>query len=95
MIHGVTGSGKTEIYLQIIAEVIAQGRQALVLVPEIALTPPQMLSRFGARFGRSISVLHSALSLGERFDQWWKIHRGEASVVIGARSAVFAPPCRI
>ncbi len=90
LIHGVTGSGKTEIYLQIIAEVIAQGRQALVLVPEIALTP-QMLSRFGARFGRSISVLHSALSLGERFDQWWKIHRGEASVVIGARSAVFAP----
>ncbi len=90
LIHGVTGSGKTEIYLRIIADVIKAGKQALVLVPEIALTP-QMLSRFGARFGEKISVLHSALSLGERFDQWWKIYRGEASVVIGARSAVFAP----
>lgn len=90
LVHGVTGSGKTEIYLQIISEVIKEGKQALVLVPEIALTP-QMLSRFGARFGEGISVLHSALSLGERFDQWWKIYRGEVSVVIGARSAVFAP----
>jgi len=80
------GSGKTEIYLQAIAEVIKEGRQAIVLVPEIALTP-QMLSRFGARFGDRISVLHSALSLGERFDQWWKIYNGDVSVVIGARSA--------
>lgn len=90
LIHGVTGSGKTEIYLRIISDVIQAGKQAIVLVPEIALTP-QMLSRFGARFGQKISVLHSALSLGERFDQWWKIYRGEVSVVIGARSAVFAP----
>jgi primosomal protein N' (replication factor Y) len=90
LLHGVTGSGKTEIYLQAIAEVIKEGRQAIVLVPEIALTP-QMLSRFGARFGDRISVLHSALSLGERFDQWWKIYNGDVSVVIGARSAVFAP----
>ncbi|NLJ79750.1 MAG: primosomal protein N' [Firmicutes bacterium] len=90
LIHGVTSSGKTEIYLQIIKEVIEQGQQALVLVPEIALTP-QTVNRFGTRFGRRISVLHSALSPGERFDQWWKIYRGEVDVVIGARSAVFAP----
>ena len=90
LIHGVTGSGKTEIYLRIIDEVIAQGKQAIVLVPEIALTP-QTVNRFGTRFGERVSVLHSALSPGERFDQWWRIYRGEVDVVIGARSAVFAP----
>ncbi len=90
LIHGVTGSGKTEVYLRIISEVIAQGKQAIVLVPEIALTP-QTVNRFGTRFGDRVTVLHSALSPGERFDQWWKIYRGEVDVVVGARSAVFAP----
>ncbi|MDI9485739.1 MAG: primosomal protein N' [Bacillota bacterium] len=90
LLHGVTGSGKTEVYLNVIADVIKQGKQAIVLVPEIALTP-QTVSRFAARFGDRISVLHSGLSLGERFDQWWKTYRGEVDVVIGARSAVFAP----
>ncbi|NMA61029.1 MAG: primosomal protein N' [Firmicutes bacterium] len=90
LIHGVTGSGKTEIYLRIIEDIISQGKQAIVLVPEIALTP-QTVSRFGTRFGERVSVLHSALSPGERFDQWWKIYRGEVDVVVGARSAVFAP----
>lgn len=90
LIHGVTGSGKTEIYLRVIEPVINAGKQAIVLVPEIALTS-QTVNRFGARFGERISVLHSGLSDGERFDQWWKIYRGEVDVVIGARSAVFAP----
>ena len=90
LLHGVTGSGKTEVYLKVIADVIARRQQAIVLVPEIALTA-QTLNRFGARFGERVSVLHSALSLGERFDQWWKIYQGEVDVVVGARSAVFAP----
>ena len=90
LLHGVTGSGKTEVYLNMIADVIKAGRQAIVLVPEIALTP-QTLNRFAARFGHRVSLLHSGLSLGERFDQWWKTYRGEVDVVIGARSAVFAP----
>ncbi|NMB20879.1 MAG: primosomal protein N' [Firmicutes bacterium] len=90
LLHGVTGSGKTEVYLNIIAEVLKKGQQAIVLVPEIALTP-QTLNRFAARFGERVSVLHSGLSLGERFDQWWKIYQGDVDVVIGARSAVFAP----
>lgn len=90
LLHGVTGSGKTEVYLNVIAEVIQGGQQAIVLVPEIALTP-QTLNRFAARFGERVSVLHSGLSLGERFDQWWKTYHGEVDVVIGARSAVFAP----
>ena len=90
LLHGVTGSGKTEVYLNVIADVIKKGRQAIVLVPEIALTP-QTVNRFAARFGERISVLHSGLSLGERFDQWWKTYHGEVDVVIGARSAVFAP----
>lgn len=94
LIHGVTGSGKTEIYLQIIKEVIQKGQQALVLVPEIALTP-QTVNRFGTRFKERVAVLHSGLSPGERFDQWWKIYRGEVDVVIGARSAVFAPAPRL
>lgn len=90
LLHGVTGSGKTEVYLQCISQVAAEGRQAVVLVPEIALTL-QTVSRFQNRFGDRIAVLHSGLSLGERFDEWWRIRRGEVAVVIGARSAVFAP----
>jgi primosomal protein N' (replication factor Y) len=93
LLHGVTGSGKTEIYLQAIAEVIALGRSALVLVPEIALTP-QTVEHFRARFlGQKVgvAVLHSHLSSGERHDQWQHIRSGRARIVIGARSAVFAP----
>jgi primosomal protein N' (replication factor Y) len=90
LLHGVTGSGKTEVYLQAIARVIALGRTALVLVPEIALTP-QLVRRFKRRFDRGIAVLHSGLSDGERFDEWRRIRRGEAVIVIGARSAIFAP----
>jgi len=89
LLHGVTGSGKTEVYLRAIADVVAGGKQALVLVPEISLTP-QTIRRFKARFGR-IAVLHSHLTPGQRYEQWLAIHRGEAQVVIGPRSAVFAP----
>ena len=90
LIHGVTGSGKTEIYLNAIAEALARERSALVLVPEIGLTP-QISRYFRAWFGQQVAILHSALSDGERFDQWQKIRRGEARVVVGTRSAVFAP----
>ena len=90
LLCGVTGSGKTEVYLQLIERVIKEGKQAIMLVPEISLTP-QTIRRFCARFGDSVAVLHSGLSLGERFDSWEKIRRGEAKVVVGARSAVFAP----
>ena len=90
LIHGVTGSGKTEIYLNAIAEALTQERSALVLVPEIGLTP-QISRYFRAWFGEQVAILHSALSEGERFDQWQKIRRGEARVVVGTRSAVFAP----
>jgi len=83
--------GKTEIYLRLIEEVIQQGRTAIVLVPEISLTP-QMIDRFLARFGEEkMAVLHSKLSAGERFDEWSKIESGDAQIVIGARSAIFAP----
>ncbi len=90
LLHGVTGSGKTELYLRAIARALRQGRQALVLVPEIALTA-QLVRRFAARFGAQVVVLHSGLSLGERFDTWRRLRRGEARVVVGSRSAVFAP----
>ncbi len=90
LLHGVTGSGKTEVYLQAIAAAIRCQQQAIVLVPEIALTP-QTVSRFRARFGERIAVLHSHLSEGERHDEWHRIRAGDADVVIGARSAVFAP----
>ena len=90
LLHGVTGSGKTEVYLQAIAKVLEHGRSAIVLVPEIALTP-QTVQRFAARFGKRIAVLHSALSDGERFDEWHRIRSGEADVVVGPRSALFAP----
>lgn len=90
LVFGVTGSGKTEVYMQAIADELAQGKSAIMLVPEIALTP-QTVQRFVARFGQSVAVLHSALSDGERFDEWHRIRRGEAKVVVGPRSAVFAP----
>ncbi|MBT2292055.1 primosomal protein N' [Paenibacillus albidus] len=90
LLHGVTGSGKTEIYLQCIERCMNQGRQAVVLVPEIALTP-QMVERFKGRFGSGVAVMHSRLSVGERYDEWRKIREGKATVAVGARSAVFAP----
>ncbi|MBQ7976909.1 MAG: primosomal protein N' [Clostridia bacterium] len=90
LLHGVTGSGKTEVYMSCIKRVTDMGRKAIVLVPEISLTP-QTVNRFRARFGDRIAVMHSALSAGERFDQWRKIRDGGADIVIGARSAVFAP----
>ncbi|HOP99256.1 MAG TPA: primosomal protein N' [Acetivibrio clariflavus] len=90
LLHGVTGSGKTEVYLQLIEHCIDIGKQAIVLVPEISLTP-QMVERFKGRFGEYVAILHSRLSLGERYDQWRLIKDGKIKVVIGARSAVFAP----
>lgn len=90
LLHGVTGSGKTEVYLQAIAQVLADNKNALVLVPEISLTP-QLVHRFRARFSQGIAVLHSGLSDGERYDEWRRIRRGLVRIVIGARSAIFAP----
>ncbi|WOV86165.1 primosomal protein N' [Sporosarcina oncorhynchi] len=90
LLHGITGSGKTEVYLQAISHVLKQGKEAIVLVPEISLTP-QMTSRFQARFGGLVAVMHSGLSAGEKYDEWRKIHRKEVKVVVGARSAIFAP----
>jgi primosomal protein N' (replication factor Y) len=90
LLHGVTGSGKTEVYLQAISHVLQKGQGAIVLVPEISLTP-QTVERFVSRFGDQIAVLHSHLSDGERHDEWHRIQDGKAKVVVGARSAVFAP----
>lgn len=90
LLHGVTGSGKTEVYLQAIRQCLDQGREAIVLVPEISLTP-QMVERFKGRFGSEVAVLHSRLSNGERYDEWRKIALKQVRVVIGARSAIFAP----
>jgi primosomal protein N' (replication factor Y) len=90
LLHGVTGSGKTEIYLQALAGAVRLGKKGIVLVPEIALTP-QTIERFASRFPGRVAVLHSKLSLGEQFDEWYRIRRGEFDVVIGSRSAVFAP----
>ncbi len=90
LLHGVTGSGKTEVYLQALAEAIKLGKRGIVLVPEIALTP-QTIEWFASRFPGRVAVLHSQLSLGERFDEWQRIRNGEVDVVIGPRSAVFAP----
>lgn len=90
LLEGVTGSGKTEVYLQAIAHALSQGRSALMLVPEISLTP-QMVQRVKERFGKDVAMLHSALSDGERYDEWRRIERKEAKVVVGARSAIFAP----
>jgi primosomal protein N' (replication factor Y) len=94
LLHGVTGSGKTEIYLRALQEVLAKGQQGIVLVPEIALTP-QTIRRFAARFPGRIAVLHSKLSMGERYDGWRRVRDGLADVVIGSRSAVFAPLPRL
>ncbi len=94
LIRGVTCSGKTEIYLRWVAEILEKGKTAIVLVPEISLTP-QMLKRFTDRFGEKVAVLHSKLSAGERFDQWEQIRKGNLPVVVGARSAVFAPLPRL
>lgn len=90
LLHGVTGSGKTEIYLQAIAYALSRGKGAIVLVPEISLTP-QMVERFRGRFGEHMAVLHSHLSEGERHDEWHRLHNGDARIAIGARSALFAP----
>ena len=90
LLHGITGSGKTEVYLQAIERAILDGKEAIVLVPEISLTP-QMTNRFKERFGAHVAVLHSGLSTGEKYDEWRKIKRGEVKVVVGARSAIFAP----
>ncbi len=90
LIFGVTGSGKTEVYLKLIEQTINDGKTAIMLVPEIALTP-QMLKQLRARFSDDAAILHSGLSAGERFDEWWRLRTGEARIAIGARSAVFAP----
>lgn len=90
LLHGVTGSGKTEIYLTLIAKCLEEGKSSIFLVPEISLTP-QMLAQLRARFGKNAAILHSGLSAGERFDEWWRLRTGEAKIAIGARSAVFAP----
>ena len=91
LLYGVTGSGKTEVYLQLIGKALEQDKTAIVLVPEISLTP-QMIDRFIARFNKDeIAVLHSKLSIGERYDEWNKIKEGKAKIIIGARSAIFAP----
>lgn len=90
LLKGVTGSGKTEVYLQLIGEVLKKDQTALMLVPEIALTP-QMVRQFKGRFGGQVAVMHSRLSAGEKYDEWRKIKRGEARVVVGARSSIFSP----
>lgn len=90
LLHGVTGSGKTEVYMRVIEDALGRGKTAIMLVPEIALTP-QMLGIFRARFGSTVSIQHSGLSDGERFDEWMRLRRGEAKVALGARSAIFAP----
>ena len=90
LLHGVTGSGKTEVYIRLVREAVKMGKGAIILVPEIVLTP-QMIQWFKSRFGDSMAVLHSRLSAGERFDEWRRIRFGQARIVIGARSAVFAP----
>ena len=94
LLHGVTASGKTEVYIAAIAETLEQGLRALVLVPEISLTP-QVLERFARRLGQPLAVLHSQLTELERAQQWWRVRRGEVDVVVGSRSAVFAPVARL
>lgn len=90
VLFGVTGSGKTEVYMNVIDQMLASGKTALMLVPEISLTP-QMVRVFSERFGKNVAVLHSALSVGEKHDEWFRIYNGEARIVVGARSAIFAP----
>lgn len=90
LIHGVTGSGKTEVYLQLVESYLDKGKDSIILVPEIALTP-QTIDRFVGRFGQNVAILHSRLTLNQRFEQWRKIRSGEYKIVVGARSAIFAP----
>ncbi len=90
LLHGVTGSGKTEVYLTIIDKIVSEGKTAIMLVPEISLTP-NMLRQLRERFGNTVALLHSGLSVGERYDEWLRLKKGEAKIAIGARSAVFAP----
>ena len=90
LLHGVTGSGKTEVYMHLISDCLKRGKSAIMLVPEISLTP-QVLANFRARFGDKIAILHSGLSMGERFDEWKRLFSGEAKIAVGARSAIFAP----
>lgn len=90
LLHGVTGSGKTEVYINIVEKIVSDGKEAIILVPEISLTP-QVISKFKSKFGDIVAVLHSGLSDGEKYDEWRKIIRKEVSIVIGARSAIFAP----
>ena len=90
LLHGVTGSGKTQVYLRLVQETLALGRTAMVLVPEIVLTP-QMMRKFSSYFGSRVAMLHSSLKMAERYDQWKRIRRGEVDVVLGTRSALFAP----
>lgn len=90
LLFGVTGSGKTEVYMNVIKNVLQQGKTAIMLVPEISLTP-QVLKHFKNKFGNNVAILHSGLSLGERYDEWFRILNGEANIVVGARSAIFAP----
>ncbi|WP_332648055.1 primosomal protein N' [Lysinibacillus sp. 54212] len=90
LLHGITGSGKTEVYLQAIQHTLQEGKESIVLVPEISLTP-QMTERFRSRFGELVAVMHSGLSVGEKYDEWRKIQQGKVKVVVGARSAIFAP----
>lgn len=90
LLKGVTGSGKTEVYMNLVGETLKEGKSAIVLVPEISLTP-QMIERFKGRFGKDVALFHSKLSQGERFDEWYRIKKGEARLVVGARSAIFLP----
>ena len=90
LLKGVTGSGKTEVYMNLVSEMLMEGKSAIMLVPEIALTP-QMIERFKGRFGKNVALFHSKLSPGERYDEWFRIKKGEASLVVGARSAIFLP----
>ena len=90
LLHGVTGSGKTEIYLQLVANMLEQGKSSIILVPEISLTP-QMVERFKGRFGSDVAVFHSRLADGERFDEWYRVKEGRVRIAIGARSAIFLP----
>lgn len=90
LIHGVTGSGKTVVYLRLIREAVESGKTAIMLVPEISLTP-QMFRQLKAEFGDNAAILHSGLSAGEKFDEWWRLRSGEAKIAVGARSAIFAP----
>lgn len=90
LLKGVTGSGKTEVYMSLVSRILKEGKSAIMLVPEISLTP-QMIERFKGRFGKDVALFHSKLTPGERFDEWFRIKRGEVSLVVGARSAIFLP----